>query len=544
VSDGLAAFAVLAYLAYLASRVLARRHLPELVAFLLVGAILGPSGVELISEADLARFRPLTEIVLAILMFVIGERVSTRAVREAPWAVTAAVVQFAITAGAVFAVARWMDTSRTTSLLVATLAGAGAPMTVAHVVTTRRASGLYPAGLIGTHAISDALTVVAFAAVLPVAALLVGEDPDAAAAVLDFLRLGIGGFALGVVLGFVISRVGRQIETSGELLLFVLLHLLMAWAIATYLEVSLPLAAIVAGSLASSLSPVDYSQRLFRTVRSIELPVYLFFFALAGAAVHIEDIPEVGRLGAAYILVRTVTKILGGALGGILGGMRPHRALRLGVDLIPQAGVAVGLAAIAAETLPREGSEAATVVLASVVLFELVGPLIVARGLARDSQAEVTGRGRSGRAAVVDHDKLPEKVMVASPVPVEVPAWVMDSCGRWHAELVVVQPGEDGAPHIEAVRKQAAAALVGLTVVALRQESFTGAVVRMATEIEADIVVLFAPRPTEPYGQSRLVLYPSERISRELTAPVLTFPLPGGPDQRSEHPSMPWWEGG
>ena len=540
-NDGLAAFAVLAYLAYLASRILARRHMPELVAFLVVGAVLGPSGVELISEADLARFRPLTEIVLAILMFVIGERVSTRAVREAPWAVTAGIVQFVITAGAVFAVARWLDTSRATSLLVATLAGAGAPMTVAHVVTTRRAAGVYPAGLIGTHAVSDALTVVAFAAVLPVAELLVTEDPDITVAALDFLQLAIGGFALGVALGLVISRVGRQIETSGELLLFVLLHLLIGWAIAAYADVSLPLAAVVAGSLASSVSPVDYSQRLFRTVRSIELPAYLFFFALAGAAIHIEDIPEVGVLGIAYIVVRTITKVVGGSVGGVLGGLRPGRAVRLGVDLIPQAGVAVGLAAIAAETLPDEGSEAATVVLASVVLFELVGPIMVAKGLDKDNQAAQTERGGSSPPAV-DHHELPHRVMVASPVPVEVPDWVIDSCGRWHAALWVLQPGEDDDRHIEAVRKQASASMVELTVMALRQESFTGSVVRLATEIGADMVVLFTPRPPEPYGQSRLVLFPSERIARELSAPVLTVPLPIAGDGRIQHPRMPWWE--
>lgn len=98
----LAAFAVLAWLAYIASRMLARRQLPEVVAFLLVGALLGPSGIELISQDELVKLQPITEVALAILMFVIGERVSTRALKAARWALTAGIVQFAVSAVAVF----------------------------------------------------------------------------------------------------------------------------------------------------------------------------------------------------------------------------------------------------------------------------------------------------------------------------------------------------------------------------------------------------------------------------------------------------------
>ena len=95
-TETLGAFAVLAWLAYLASRLLASRHLPELVGFLIVGAVLGPSGIELISEHELASLRPLTEIALAVLMFIIGQRVSTRALRAARWTLTTGVTQYVL----------------------------------------------------------------------------------------------------------------------------------------------------------------------------------------------------------------------------------------------------------------------------------------------------------------------------------------------------------------------------------------------------------------------------------------------------------------
>ena len=517
--DGLAAFGILAWLAYIAGRVLARRNVPELVAFLIVGALAGPSGFELISEVDLARIRPVTEISLAVLMFVIGERVSTRALRQNRWAATAGIVQYALSAFAVFVAARALDSSRSTALILAALAGAGAPMTIAHVISSRRASGEYAEGLIGTHAVSDALATTTFAAILPVATLLATTDPNTSEAIFDFVQLGIGGFALGIALGWLIARLGIQIETSGELLLFVLVHILVSWSVADRLDISLPLAALVGGAVASSISATDFSQRLFRTLRTIEQPLYLLFFALAGASIHLSDLPEVGKLGVAYIVVRTVTKIAGAAIGGPIGGLTFKRSLRLGVNLIPQAGVAVGLAVIAAETLPADGAEASTIVLGSVVLFELVGPILVARGLDAEQRAEPEER-------VVDpgvRDRLPEKILVASPIETALPDWVIDMAKRWEAELVALLPGDVDEGSAADLRGKATKADIELRLVPLRQESFTGATVRLQAEVGADLLILFAPRPAgEP---SRLALFPAERIARQVTCPVLTFPL-------------------
>ncbi|MDE0874600.1 MAG: cation:proton antiporter, partial [Acidimicrobiales bacterium] len=226
-TETLGAFAVLAWLAYLASRLLASRHLPELVGFLIVGAVLGPSGIELVSEHELASLRPLTEIALAVLMFIIGQRVSTRALRAARWTLTTGVTQYVLCAVFVFLATRAVGADRSVALVLAALAGAGAPMTIAHIVSSVKARGSYAIGVVGTHAVSDALATTTFAAVLPIATVLADQDADISAAVLDFVQLGIGGAVLGLLGGWFISRLGFQIETSGELLLFFLVHILL-----------------------------------------------------------------------------------------------------------------------------------------------------------------------------------------------------------------------------------------------------------------------------------------------------------------------------
>ncbi|MCP3937932.1 MAG: hypothetical protein GY708_21495 [Actinomycetia bacterium] len=520
-TNGLAAFALLAWLAYLASRVLARRNLPELLGFLLVGAILGPSALGLIDEHDLIQLKPITEIALAVLMFVIGERASARALRAARWSVTAGIAQYVISAFGVFFAAEWAGAQRSVALLLAALAGAGAPLTIAHVVGSARIASPYTRGLISTHAVSDALATTTFAAILPVATLLSNEDASVWSAIGDFMKLGIGGAVVGVILGLLIARLGHQIETSGELLLFVGVHLLLGWAVSKQVEISLPLAALIAGAVAASVSPVAFSQRLFRTIKTIEQPLYLMFFALAGASIHLADIPDVGKVGLAYVVVRVLAKIVGALIGGPIGGLGFRQSFRLGIDLTPQAGVAVGLAVLASEVIPDQGVDAATVVLGSVVLFELIGPLLVMRNLGYEKRSAADES--TVAVPAINFDEVPERVLIAAPSSVDPPEWLLNATARWHAKVVLLVPGDEESAHVERVGRLAESAGCEFQFVPLTSESFTGAVVRAQASSRADLVVLFGNRLLG--SSSRLALMPSERIARQLSCPVLTFPL-------------------
>lgn len=536
-SEGLAAFALLAWLAYLASRLLARRNLPELVGFILVGALLGPEGLELIDKTDLVRLEPVTEIALAVLMFVIGERASARALRAARWSVTAGVAQYLLSFVLVYFATQWAGADRSVSLMLAALSGAGAPLTIAHVVASSKLASPYSRGLVSTHAVSDALATTTFAAVLPVATLLANEDASVMSAVLDFIQLGVGGAVLGVLGGLFIARLGHQIETSGELLLFVGVHLLLGWAISEQIPISLPLAALVAGATASSVSPQAFTQRLFRTIKSIEQPLYLLFFALAGASIHLSDVPEVGLIGVAYIVVRVVAKIAGAAIGGPLGGLGFKKSVQLGVDLTPQAGVAVGLAVLASESIQPQGVDAATVVLGAVVLFELVGPILVARNLGAEKKS--ASSDGDALAAHLTFDEVPAKVLIAASSSTAIPEWLVTATTRWHAHVTLLMPGTEEDEHVEAVGRLTETAGCEFTYVALTAESFTGAVVRAQASASADLVILFGQRPLGP--SSRLALMPSERIARQLAVPVMTFPVPEvGPPDPEPGPTRRW----
>lgn len=517
-TDAIAAFSVLAWSAYVLSRVVRRRRVPELVAFLLAGAVLGPSGLKVVSESMLDRLDIATQLALAVLMFVIGERVSVRPLVGQRRLVAGSVLQFLVVALGVGLALRAVGASADLALLAGVLAGAGAPMTVSAIVTERRARGPFPRQVVAAHAASDALAAISFAAALPVAALWSGAGSDVTGALLTFLRVGAGSLVVGVVAGVVVARMAPQIETSGELLVFGLVHILAVSTLALAAGLSLPVTALAMGASAASFASEEPSTRLFVSIRSIEQPLYLLFFALAGSAIHLEALPALGAIGACYVAARTVAKVAVGALA--IAPPRSGLALRLrfGTSLVPQAGVAVGLAVLAAEQLPEVGGDLAAIVLGSVVVFELIGPLLLSRNLKDDSDEQLVLEDNAQQL-----DRAPSVVLVASDSEIAVPDWLLTLCARSGAELVALAPCPADDSSVATLRQRAADELIDFRWLGYGGESFAAAVTRASFDAGAELVVV---QTSASRDASRLALLPYERIARQVPCPVLVAPSP------------------
>lgn len=512
----MAVMALLAWLAFVMSRTLQRRKVPELVGFIAAGILVGPSGLGLLDSADLSRLRPITEFALATLMFLVGERLSMRALRSSRWIATTGLLSYLLSGALVGGAAYLLGAEPVTVLVLAVLAGAAAPMTMASVASSARARGPMASGLIGSHAVSDALAALAFAIAIPAAAVLQGTG-TADSAIRQSGRLGLGAVVVGIVFGLVVARLARKVESSGELLVLALVHLLIAATVASALEVALPLAALVMGATVAASRRVDVAQHLFAAVKAIEQPLYLVFFALAGAAIHLDEVAALGLIGIAYIAARAVGRVAGGFLGGVLGGLRPGAAVRVGGNLLPQAGVAVALAVLAAEILGEAGRGGAAIVLGSVVFFEVVGPMIVIRSL--DKVPETEG-------APVD-DRLPESVLLATMSELQVPAWILNWCAQHGSALTILAPGtgraagDDAA--VDLLRDLCAEQGVPLHWRVLDDEAeFGSEIARVARDLDADFVAVVVPTLDEPHLWLRCGRI--ERLPSQLASPVVMLP--------------------
>ncbi|TFH85991.1 cation:proton antiporter [Billgrantia azerbaijanica] len=184
------------------------------------------------------------------------------------------------------------------------------------------------------------------------------------------------GAAVGLPAAWLTGRLRPGEPTQVEAIALILLLA----GLADWLGVSALLAAMVAGTLVANLS--RHHTRSFNEIEHIEWPFLVFFFVLSGASVDLARLDDALGMTLAYLLLRLGGRYLGGRLAVRLARERQAELPRdIGLALTPQAGVAMGMALLAAERFPQHGPELIAVVVASTVLFEVVGPLLVRRVL-------------------------------------------------------------------------------------------------------------------------------------------------------------------
>jgi Kef-type K+ transport system membrane component KefB len=140
------------------------------------------------------------------------------------------------------------------------------------------------------------------------------------------------------------------------------------------LNVSFLLASMVLGCVVANLA--RHHIRPFHAIEGIEWPFMILFFVLAGASLQFETLFQTGFIGSAYIIFRIIGRLLGGWTGGAITHAKPLMRRWMGIALMPQAGVALGMALVTIEHRPDLGEIILPVVIASTVLFELIGPVL------------------------------------------------------------------------------------------------------------------------------------------------------------------------
>ncbi len=129
--------------------------------------------------------------------------------------------------------------------------------------------------------------------------------------------------------------------------------------------------------------------RLVESLRQVDYPLYVAFFILAGANLHLQTLRHIGVIGMVYVIARTAGKLWGARLGARLGHFGERQRAVTGMTLLAQAGVAIGLTSTLARQWPSGGHLVETVILGSVIFFELIGPLAVRHGLVRAGEVPI-----------------------------------------------------------------------------------------------------------------------------------------------------------
>lgn len=391
-----AVLAVICVVAYFAGEALARRHVPRLPVYLAVGALAGLVLSMARDAADVA-FPAVSSVALAVIGFVAGSHLVWREIRPQVRSIGLQVVGMTVTvplftAGVVAFVLRDQDVSVTVAaaVLTGTIMLALSPPEAIAVISESRAAGPFTRLVLGATVVMDVVVVVGFSVALTAANALLGEGlslRSLLAGVTVGLLLSVGaGLLVGGLLILVVRLAGGF--RSAALLILVaaaasvfLAVLAVRWAEArldVHAEVESLLVAMIAGVLVANTSAGGHLAELLERLAP---PVYVVFFTLTGLGLHLDALLAAAVPAAALWVIRGGGLWVGSRAAMTVAGESEQVRKVAWKAFVPQAGIALALAATVAETYPRFGDTLATVVIGTVVLNEAIGPFFLRSAL-------------------------------------------------------------------------------------------------------------------------------------------------------------------
>jgi Kef-type K+ transport system membrane component KefB len=271
------------------------------------------------------------------------------------------------------------------ALLLAGIAPTSAPAATFDVIRENHATSQLAKMLLRVVAVDDAFGILLFSLLLAAAEAIVGER-GATTAILWGLWDVTGAIVLGLFLGQPMAWLTGRLRKGEPAILEAAGFVFLCGGLATLLHVSYLLACMVLGAVVANRA--KHHTRPFHAIEGAADPFLSVFFVLAGFRLEFVALASLGLLGIVYVFARSAGLILGGHLGARIVGAPAIVQKHLGWCLLPQAGVALGLALLAAERLPEVGEQLLPLIIASTVVFEIVGPIITRHRLRLASKIE------------------------------------------------------------------------------------------------------------------------------------------------------------
>ena len=387
-------------LGLLLTRLAKKVNLPNVTAYLIAGLIVGPYCLNLFSENMLAGISELTSIALGFIAFSIGGEFKWESLkRVGVKALIITIFQAIAALAAVDVVLILCGFDLPLSLTLGAIATATAPAATLMVVRQYRAQGTMTNTLLSVVAMDDAIGLAAFAISLAMAqSLTSGAAPTVQNMLISpLLEIGLS-LVVGAALGTVLSFLLRFFRSRANRLSLMIAAVFAGVALSDCWGLSALLTCMAIGAAMVNLR-ADSGALIENTDRWTP-PLFMLFFIISGAELDLQVLTTVGLLGVLYLVARSLGKYFGAALGACVVKSEPKIRKYLGLTLLPQAGVAIGMAQVVIAKLPEYGEVIRAVVLCATLVYELVGPVITRIALSR--------------AGEIPADALPERKKKAS----------------------------------------------------------------------------------------------------------------------------------
>lgn len=361
----------------LCAKLLSKIKLPNVTGYLIAGVIIGPYVLNVVPLDAVKSLGILSDAALGFIAYGIGSEFSIKSIKKTGKTVILLTIFEAL--GAVLLVDLAMififKQPLPFSLTIGAIAAATAPAATILVIRQYKAKGDFTTTLLQVVAMDDAVGIIAFGISLAVAQSLIGGVATSLAmSIMKPIIEILLSIIIGIILGIIFSYIGKKVRGENELLSLTLAFIFFAIGISLKFNASTLLTCMMLGATITNLS--SNSSRFLSIADRFTPPLFIAFFTIAGLELNISVIKSVGVIGLGYMVFRVAGKMLGVYVAASITKAEENVRKYLGLALIPQAGVAIGLSLLAEKSLPPEyGQPIRTIVLAGTVIYELIGPL-------------------------------------------------------------------------------------------------------------------------------------------------------------------------
>ncbi|MBQ3402271.1 MAG: cation:proton antiporter [Synergistaceae bacterium] len=379
---------------------------PDVTSFLIAGVLVGPYvlgrfGIGFTSPEELSGVGILSNIALGFIAFDIGSEFRAASLKEMGRSalfigVFQALMAAILVDGALILLSYWDVLPLPAAVVLGAIASATAPAATLMVVRQFKAKGPVTDLLLPIVALDDAAGLVIFAVSMGISQAMIGGAVNIVSVAINPLIEIVSSLVLGAVMGWVLTMLEKLFLSNSNRLSMTISFVLMTIALSSgqfhiggvRVAFSSLLVCMTLGTAFCNMC--DYSADIMARSQRWSAPLYAVFFVLSGARLELSVMGDASVMivGMVYILVRCAGKYLGASVSSAMMNCSPNVRKYLGVTLFPQAGVALGMV-VSAQALGGEiGGLIRNIILFSVLVYELVGPMMTRMALTAAGEIE------------------------------------------------------------------------------------------------------------------------------------------------------------
>lgn len=377
--------------------------LPSIIGFMIAGVILGPSLIDVLSEGVQDKFSFITDIALSFVAISIGLELKFSILKKQGKAIIWIIITESFMAFAVVTTVVYLFTKDLPmALIFGSIAPASAPAGTVAIIQEYKAKGSLTSALYSVVGFDDGLGIIIFGFASAIASNLIihadgGRASESILILLSEPLLEIlFSILVGLISGAAFSFLARKISQKRDLLIILFGAVLIITGFCEIMNLSLILTNMVAGMVVVNTQNRKLVEQLGDQMRNIMPLFFVMFFVLAGSNLHLAALPALGILGLVYIGGRTAGLMGGASLGAVIGRAEPKIRKYLGMGILSQAGVAIGLSLIVKQEFSALGlrgeaigAAVITTVTATCIFFEIIGPVLTKIGLEKAGEITV-----------------------------------------------------------------------------------------------------------------------------------------------------------